>query len=46
MDHTVFHKWVIKQTISKGVGVMRDKKLKLEDLNSAHTVGGTGKGDT
>ena len=32
--------------IKRGVGVMRDYKLKLEDLKSSHTVGGSGEGDT
>jgi len=29
-----------------GVGVMRDYKLKLEDLKASHTLGGAGEGDT
>jgi hypothetical protein len=33
--------------ISKeGIGVMRDKKLKLEDLKASHTLSGEGEGDT
>jgi hypothetical protein len=32
--------------INKGVGVMRDSKLKLEDLKASHTLGGAGEGNT
>jgi len=32
--------------INMGVGVMRDYKLKLEDLKASHTLGGAGEGDT
>jgi hypothetical protein len=32
--------------IKKGVDVMRDKKLKLEDLKSSHALGGAGEEDT
>jgi hypothetical protein len=28
------------------VGVIRDQKLKLEDLNVSHTLGGVGVGQT
>jgi hypothetical protein len=28
--------------INRGVGVMRDKKLKLEDLKTSHTLGWSG----
>jgi hypothetical protein len=31
---------------SEGVDVMRDKKLKLEDLKSSHALGGAGEEDT
>ena len=28
----------------KGVGVLRDKELKLEDAEASHTLGGAGEG--
>ena len=31
---------------TRGVGVMRDQKLKLEDLKASHTLGGAGEGHT
>ena len=32
--------------MNKGVGDMRDKKLKLEDLKISYTLGVVGEGDT
>ncbi len=33
-------------TCIKGVGVVRDKDVKLEDGKTSHTQGGTGQGGT
>jgi hypothetical protein len=32
--------------MSKGVGVVKDKELKLEDGQVSHTLDGEGQGDT
>jgi hypothetical protein len=31
--------------MKKGVGVVRDQELKLEEVKTSHTIGGAGEGD-